>query len=452
MRIALLSNVTVEVLAGMLKGEHAVWTPPGFGAWIETALNPPPDLVEFAPDAILLLVDAQFARDDAAERIDDVKGALAAAFPDATLVAPDLAALFADLGESAYDERMWTLAKMPWSMDALLELKKLVSPVKKVLALDLDNTLWKGVVGEDGAANVVPDAALQRTALALKERGILLVALSKNDPADVEPVWSDPRMVLKKDDFVAFRIDWNEKSRNLADVARELNLGVDSFVFVDDNPGNRAEMRAALPEVAVASLPPDLSLYFPPRAATEEDRARTERYRAEAERRELAARLSYDDYLRSLEIRCDIRPLAEADIPRVAQLAQKTNQFNVCTNRWTEAEVRAFASDPSRRIFTLRASDRFGDLGLVAFVHVKVDGDAAEVVDWVMSCRAMNRRIEFALEEEVERRLAAEGVQRLSATYRATAKNAPAAGIFDAFGFKIAKETTECRLYERTIG
>ena len=451
MRIALLSNVTVEVLGGMLKEEHAVWTPSGFGAWVETALSPPPDLMAFAPDAIALLVDTRFARDDAAARIDDAKAALVAAFPEAAVLAPDLAALFADIGDAAYDERMWTLAKMPWSMDALLELKKLLSPVKKVLALDLDNTLWKGVVGEDGAANVVPDAALQRAALALKGRGVLLVALSKNDPADVEPVWSDPRMVLGKDDFVAFRINWNEKSRNLADVARELNLGADSFVFVDDNPGNRAEMRAALPEVAVAPFPPDLSLYFPLRASSDEDRARTALYQAETGRRELAAQLSYDDYLRSLEIRCDVRPLAEADVPRVAQLAQKTNQFNVCTNRWSEADIRAFASDPSRRVFTLRVSDRFGDLGLVAFVHVRVDGSAAEVVDWVMSCRAMNRRVEFALEEEVERRLAADGVRRLSATYRATPKNAPVAGLFDAFGFDLVDASPERRFYARSL-
>jgi len=451
MRIALLSNVTVEVLGGMLKEEHAVWMPSGFGAWVETALRPPPDLVAFEPDAIVLLLDTRFAYDDAADRLAAVHAALATAFPEATVLAPDLVALFADLGDAAYDERMWTLAKMPWSMDALLELKKLVSPVKKVLALDLDNTLWKGVVGEDGAANIVPDAALQRTALALKERGVLLVALSKNDPADVEPVWSDPRMVLKKDDFVAFRIDWNEKSRNLADVAHELNLGVDSFVFVDDNPGNRAEMRAALPEVAVAPFPPDLSLYFPLRAVSDEDRARTALYRAETGRRELAAQLSYDDYLRSLEIRCDVRPLAEADVPRLAQLAQKTNQFNVCTNRWSEADIHAFASDPSRRVFTLRASDRFGDLGLVAFVHVKVDGAAAEVVDWVMSCRAMNRRIEFMLEEEVERRLAADGVRRLSATYRATPKNAPVAGLFDAFGFDLVEASPGRRHYAKSL-
>ena len=145
--------------------------------------------------------------------------------------------------------------------------------------------------------------------------------------------------------------------------ARELNLGVDSFVFVDDNPGNRAEMRASLPEVAVAPFPPDLSLYFHSAALTDEDRMRTAHYKAESLRREEASRLSLDDYLRSLDIKNEIHLVREEEFARVAQLAQKTNQFNVCTNRWTEDDVRSFASDSRHLIFTLHSSDRFGDLG-----------------------------------------------------------------------------------------
>ena len=452
MKIALLSNVTIEVFAGMLREEHAVWTPPGFGAWMETALNPPEDLISFSPDLVCVLLDARFGDFDArVQSRDAARRALASAFPRATVLIPDLSAHFADLGEQAYDARMWTLARMPWSMSALLELKKLFSPPKKVLALDLDNTLWSGVVGEDGPSGVVPDLALQRAALDLKARGILLVALSKNDLEDVAPVWRDTRMLLHEEDFVAMRINWNDKSANLADVARELNLAPDSFVFVDDNPGNRAEMRASLPAVAVAPFPPVLDEYFPPREATDEDRVRTELYQAESRRRNLAASLSYDDYLAALDIRTEIRPLEEGDVARVAQLAQKSNQFNVCTNRWTEGDVRAFARDPSRLVLVLRASDRFGDLGLVAFVHAALADGEAEVVDWVMSCRAMNRRIEFALEREFERRLAERGVRTLRASWRRTARNAPVASLFDKFDFDLVDSSDDVRHYVRRL-
>ena len=451
MKIAILSNATVEMLARMLGDEHAVWTPPGFGAWVEIALAPPADLISFSPDIIATLLDERFSNDDARSRIDDAVALLAATFPKTKVIVPDLKAILSDLGDAAYDERMWELAKMPWSMDALLEIKKLFTPMKKVLALDLDNTLWKGVVSEDGVDAIEPNELLQRKALMLKECGVVLVALSKNNPEDVAPALRDARMLLHEDDFAAMRVNWDAKSLNLSDVARELNVGIDSFVFVDDNPGNRAEMRASLPEVTITPFPPDLSLYFHSAALTAEDRMRTAHYKAESLRREEASRLSLDDYLRSLDIKNEIHLITEEEFARVAQLAQKTNQFNVCTNRWTEDDVRAFAADSRHAIFTLHSSDRFGDLGLVAFVHATIDGDAAEIVDWVMSCRAMNRRIEFVMEDEVERALASRGVKKISAAWKRTAKNNPVENLFDSFGFELLESTPDLRRYKRLI-
>lgn len=451
MKIALLSNVTVEVLAGMLRGEHSVWTPPGFGAWAEAALDPPADLVAFAPDLVAILLDASHAPRQDAALVESARAALAEAFPSVPVIVPDLAAILADLGDAAYDERMWALAKMPWSIDALAEIGKLLAPPKKVLALDLDNTLWKGVVSEDGVEGISPDVALQREALALRARGVLLVALSKNDPGDVAPVWDDPRMEIHAEDFAAMRIDWREKSANLADVARELNVGTDSFVFVDDSAVNRAEMRAGRPDVAVAPFPPDLSVFFPPRPATDEDRARADMYRAEAKRREEASRMTYDDYIRSLGISNEVRPAAEGDIARVAQLSQRSNQMNALTVRRSERDVRAFAADPSRLVVVLRSSDRFGDLGLVAFAHARIDGDSAEIEDWVMSCRAMNRRIEFALEEGLESLLADRGVRTLDAAWRRTAKNAPSRDLFDRLGFAVVESSADEIRYRRPI-
>ena len=452
MKIAILSNVTTEILAGMLREEHAVWTPPGFGAWVETALAPPPDFVSFAPDTIAVLLDRRFALPVEPEMLSQALAALAQSFPDAAVIAPDVESVLADLGDAAYDERMWILAKMPWSIDALSELRKLLVPQKKVLALDLDNTLWDGIVSEDGASGVEPNLALQREALELRARGVLLVALSKNDPEDVAPMWDDPRMLLRADDFAAMRINWDAKSGNLADVAKELALGADSFVFVDDSPSNRAEMRASLPEVAVSQFPPDLGQYFPSRRVTEEDRARAEMYKAESKRRQTAAGMTYDDYLRSLGIVNEVRPVSAADVPRIVQLSQRSNQMNVLTVRRTEGEILGFASDPSRVMLSLRSSDRFGDLGLVAFVNARIEGGRAEIEDFVMSCRAMNRRIEFALEAELEQKLAARGVSELAACWRRTEKNGPSRDLFDRLGFVLEWESDGERRYRRPLG
>lgn len=451
MKIALLSNVTVEVLAKMIEEGQEVWTPPGFGAWAEVALNPPGTLREFGPDVVCILLDERFSPPVDAALLASARHELEVAFPGADVLSPRLDRLLADLGEAAYDERMWALAKMPWAMASLLELKKLFTPLKKVLALDLDNTLWKGVVSEDGAGGIVPDAAFQREVLSLKERGVVLVALSRNNLDDLAGVWTDPRMILHKDDFAASRVDWNAKSANLADVARELNLCPDSFVFVDDDPVNRAEMRASRPEVAVAPFPPDLPLYFHIHATTDEDRARARFYREESLRRKAFAGRSYDDYIRSLKISADVHELGKADISRVAQLSQKANQFNVRTNRWTVDDIRAFAADPSRLLLTMRVSDRFGDLGLVAFVHAKQTDDSAEIVDWVMSCRAMNRRVEFVLERTLEESLVARGVRRLAAEWHATAKNSPVGDLFDAFGFSRVEDAAGCRRYMKPL-
>ena len=335
---------------------------------------------------------------------------------------------------------------MPWSLAALAELAKLFT-FKKAVAVDLDNTLWKGVIGEDGVEGIEPDTAFQRRLKTLKERGVVLVALSKNDPEDVEPVWNDPRMTLKKDDFTALEINWNEKADNLRRIAAELNIGTDAFVFIDDRPSERAAMRTRLPEVTVAPWPADPAWYFPGGTVTDEDARKTSLYREAAERRNAAKGLSLDDYLAGLEIVNDIHVLAETEIPRVTQLSQKTNQFNVRTNRFSEDDLRAFAADPRNLVVTASTRDRFGDLGLVAFVRVR-DG---EILDWVMSCRAMNRRLELEIEREVERMLSERGIRRLTASWRRSGKNAPVEELFEKFGFRLVEASEGLRRYEKPL-
>ena len=322
--------------------------------------------------------------------------------------------------------------------------------VKKVVAVDLDNTLWDGVIGEDGLAGIRAKPAFERDLKDLKDRGVLLVALSKNNLEDGLKGLGCLE-VLKKDDFIAWRINWDCKAENLVQVAEELNLGVDAFVFVDDNPAERLEMQAKIPEVTVAAFPPNLGAYFPPREITEEDRHKTEEYRAEAERRRCLAgmrdemREVREEVFRELGVEVDIHPLLEDEVNRVAQLSQKANQFNVCTNRYSEDEVRTLAKEGL--VVTAHAKDKFGDQGLVAYVVVR----GTEIVDWVMSCRTMGRGIEERVEAEVERLMAARGVGRIAARWRASGRNAPVKELFERFGFKLESESESEKRYSKSL-
>ena len=328
--------------------------------------------------------------------------------------------------------------------------------VKKVVAVDFDNTLWDGVVGEDGREAIRPNLEFMRTLRGLRERGVLLVALSKNNPADVDwflsPSADATPLPLSGEDFVATEINWRPKAENLLAVAKELNLGADSFVFVDDNPAERLEMASLLPEVTVAAFPPNLDAYFPNRPLTDEDRHKTEEYRAEAQRKHVRAQLPEaadcsERLFDLLGVVLDIHELRGDEIPRVAQLSQKANQFNVCTNRRIEDEIRTLTANPANLIVTARARDRFGDQGLIAFVIVQ----GAEITDWTMSCRVMGRGIEVRIEREVERLVRPRGYSALSARWIASGKNVPVRDLFDRFGFSLISETEAERHYTRPL-
>ena len=328
--------------------------------------------------------------------------------------------------------------------------------VKKVVAVDLDNTLWDGVVGEDGLAGIRAKPEFERMLKDLKDRGVLLVALSKNNLEDgLKGLECLGRLGglggLTKDDFVTWRINWECKAENLVSVAEELNLGLDAFVFVDDNPAERLEMSAKIPEVTVADFPPNLAAYFPPREITEEDRHKTEEYRAEAERRRCLAgmrdemREVREEVFRELGVEVEIHPLLADEVARVAQLSQKANQFNVCTNRYSQDEIRKLAREGL--VVTAHAKDKFGDQGLVAYVVVR----GAEIVDFVMSCRTMGRGIEERVEAEVERLVAAQGVERITACWRSSGRNAPVKDLFERFGFTLESFTESEKSYAKLL-
>lgn len=462
MKIALIGDVTLDPLAAMLRERgFDVWLAAGFGAWMQTLLAPPQDLLDFAPEAVFAVVCGD-GGGNGARRAPD--GAIP--FP---VFFPDLDDLAAECAPAAFrDERFAAIASMPFSLAGLraiaAEVQRLCRflpsagedrlSIKKVLALDFDGVLWNGVAGEDGAGAIRPRAEFQRIAKSLRERGVLLAAVSANNEEDVAEAWSAPGMVLGPGDFSAARINWKPKSENLASIAEELNLGTDSFVFVDDNPAQRARMRAELPCVAVPEtldLRRIARLYFPEMFSTDEDARRAALYRDETARRESAKGLTLDGWLDSLEIENDIHAALPGEVARIAQLSQKCNQFNVRTNRYSQAEVAAFQRDANRLLAAVRTRDKFGDMGLVAFVNVAISGSEAFIEDWVMSCRAMNRRIEFAVEEWVERSLRSRGVRRLRAEWRKTPKNAPVERLFDAFGYELSSVGGETRRYVKIL-
>lgn len=325
---------------------------------------------------------------------------------------------------------------------------------KKAVAVDLDGTLWDGVIGEDGLGAIRPKRDFLAELKSLKDRGVLLTVLSKNNPEDVRPAFASGLLSpLSADDFLFPQVCWRPKAESLAELAGRLNLGLDAFVFVDDSPVERLEMSARLPEVAVAGYPPVLSAYFPEGEVTDEDRRKTEEYREEAARRKFLSAgpaLGPDEVWDALGCRLDVHRMRPDEAARVAQLSQRANQFTVRTTRHSAegiAALAAGAADSSARVYAVRAGDRFGDMGLVAFAVVR----GGEVADFTMSCRAAGRGLEERAWAEIARDLRAGGVRELRASWRDSGRNAPAKGLFDRLGFSLVAESPGERRYSASL-
>lgn len=455
MRLALLADFAVQLLERKLSERHSVFVPPGFSVWMQQSLEPSERLRAFDPEAVVLLLES---RKGGKPAVDAASAALAANFPSARLIVPDIEAMAADTGAGFYDERMRTLASMPFSLDALDAIVREIElslADRKVLALDLDGTLWDGVVGEDGVDAIVPRTGFQRAVRELASRGAVLTAISKNNPADVEPVWNDARMTLSRGDFAAMKINWEAKSENLLALSRELNLPPDAFVFIDDRPVERERMRAALPQVAVPEWEPDslvqlegaLRRCCTAGGVTDEDRRRGEMYKSLSRRGELAASMTKEEYLSSLGTEIDIHRARPGEAARIAQLSFRTHQFNISGNVYGEDEIKSFIADPGRIVLACCVRDRFGDDGLVGFVHC-VGG---VIVDFCLSCRAMDRTVEFALEAALERAAIALGMGEIAATVTYTPKNAPVRNLFSRFGFDKITESDTCSEYRLVL-
>ena len=319
------------------------------------------------------------------------------------------------------------------------KLHALRTPARKVLVLDCDNTLWRGVCGEEGPAGItLPPGmiALQRRAVDLQEQGVLVALASKNVDDDVSAVFAArPDMVLRPEHLVAQRVNWLAKPDNLRSLAEELNLGLDAFVFIDDNPVECAQMRAALPEVVTLQVPAD-DAAIPPLldrlwafdrvSVTTEDRQRTAMYREnQARRQSEAAAANFGAFIASLELEIDIAPPARDEWARAAQLSQRTNQFNFTTRRYAERELHAQAQ-PGSLVLRVRVRDRFGDYGLVGIAAAHCDGGELAVDAFFLSCRVLGRGVEHALLARLGRHACDHGLDSVRLPFRPTAKNLPA--------------------------
>ena len=524
-KIALLSNVMVDLLIGKLRGQYDFYIPEGFDTWVQAIVNPASELYECRADAIVVLLDGTEARswrsvDEGRERLALWKQALATLCNKMTLVPIfvstidvrenrikslaerrmrlemendwyqyiqaladeksnvyilDIADTIAEIGRKQfYSNKMWYMSSMPYSREGLLliakEIKRALSAAfdsrKKIIVLDLDNTLWGGVIGEDGMDGIeLSDHKegqryydFQRQLLEMKQRGIVLAINSKNNVEDAElAINTHPSMLLHSTDFVSQRINWNNKSINLKEMEHELNITEAGFVFVDDNPVERETVKGECPEVTVPDFPNDTTellnfaedIYFDycrPLRVLGEDVQKTQMYQSESLRqKEKSVSLNLDDYIARLEISIDIHQMQDKELERVTQLINKTNQFNLTTKRYTAAEVKTIATNPHNAIYVVYSGDKYGDNGLISVVII-IGGEQNVYIDtFLMSCRVMGRKIEDVIINEMAGKYIG---KKIIAEYITTAKNAPVKDLYDRLGFSLVVEDSQHKRYE----
>jgi FkbH-like protein len=364
-----------------------------------------------------------------------------------------------------FDDRFWDLAKSFCSVDCLPAVAQNIVDIGlcvrgrtvKCVVLDLDNTLWGGVIGDDGLDGIILSAhgegecfwRFQSYLKELRKRGILLAVCSKNDMNNaLLPFDKHPDMVLRREDITVFVANWKDKAENIRDISETLNIGVDSMVFLDDNPFERKLVSGILPQVIVPELPEDAADYVSALSAlnlfetvsfSAEDLNRAELYRVEAERKRVQGSFAdAAEFLKSIDMRIHVARFDSFHLPRIAQLVQRSNQFNLTTHRYTEAECEALMNDPEVLPLYARLSDRLGDHGLISLVVVEAIGEELVIRDWLMSCRVLARGVEQYLMNLVFEEAGKRGLIAVRGEYIKTAKNQMVEDFFPRFGFKAA--------------
>jgi FkbH-like protein len=364
------------------------------------------------------------------------------------------------------DLKYWHHAKLPISLTHIIPYIKnttaiiasLYGGTKKVLVLDLDNTLWGGVIGDDGLDGIKvgqgsPEGeafySFQKYIQQLKDRGVLLAVCSKNDDANArQPFEQHPEMHLKLDDFVSFIANWRAKPDNLIDIAKQLNLGLDSFVFVDDNPAERELMRTQLPDVLTIELNDNPADYarlldeqnpFELTSLSSEDTIRTSQYKENLQRDSLKTSIAdYDDYLKSLEQIAVISDFNEARLDRITQLINKTNQFNLTSIRKNRSEVEQLMADDDSFTCYIQLSDKFGDNGVIAIVYGSWGKDSLTIDGWLMSCRVLKRGVEKMTCNHLVKQAHLKNKKYIHGRYIPSAKNSMVKDLYPELGFELS--------------
>ena len=523
-KIALLSNVTVDLIIAKLRRKYEFYIPEGFDTWVQEVINPASGLYRESFEAVVVLLDGTEARgwksiEEGQERVTLWKQALSALVGNISTVPVfvttidvrenrikslaerkyslelendwyqfvqskvesqsnvyilDLADVIADYGrKQVYSNKMWYMSSMPYSRDGLnivtTEIERVLDSTfttrKKIIALDLDNTLWGGVVGEDGVEGIeLSDHKegqryydFQRQLLEMKNRGVILGVVSKNNEDDAEKaIQNHPAMLLRDDDFVSRKINWENKAVNLKSMEAELNLTEGGFIFIDDNPVERETVKGECTGMLVPDFPTDstelLSFaedvwfnYCRPLRVLGEDVNKTKMYQNEAKRKhEQETSLSLDDYIEKLEMVADIHRMRDSERERVVQLIGKTNQFNLTTKRYTASEIDEIENDKTNAIYVVHSSDKYGDNGLISVVILKENAEQVMIDTFLMSCRVMGRKLEDVIINE----LAGKYHKKLIGEYIPTAKNAPVNDLYDRLGFKLITEDDKHKVYE----
>lgn len=373
-----------------------------------------------------------------------------------------------------YDPVAWHMYKYVMAIEAIPDfcynlsniIKSLYGKNKKVLSVDLDNTLWGGIISEEGIAGIElgEESAvgevygeIQRYIKRQKEIGVILAVNSKNEISDVELAFSHPDMQLKKEDFTIINANWNDKDKNMIDIADSLGIGVDSMVFMDDNPVERAIVRAQIPQVAVPELDVpekyikilDRAGYFEVTSLTDEDKKRTKLYQEIRERNLEEKRfIDYNEFLVSLDMEAYIQKIDKEGIKRIAQLINKSNQFNLTAKRFTENDLERIIGDENYIGLYGRLKDRFGDNGIVSVVIARKEQKDIHIELFLMSCRVLKRGMEDVMMDELIRLIRLEKGERVIGYYYKTKKNSMVENFYTRMGFELYKYKDESKAYK----
>jgi len=525
MKISVLSNTNIEALARTLGKKYELYKAAGYNNWLQELLDKESGLNGFEPDAVFVLLDGRElintcdSTEELKKQIDGyfgyiveylkIKAESTSVFisnldiPIRRIQCPgkpvfervaehywyecltglcgenkklyifDMKSMVENIGRNElYSDKLWYLGSIRYSLKGQKSIEKELDKYiramegsrKKCIVLDLDNTLWGGVVGEAGLEGIElagqKEGAryrdFQKRLKDIKDTGVILAVVSKNNYNDAIEVFRNHKdMYLREEDFAVMKIDWEYKPLSIEKLAAELNIGFDSIVFIDDNPVEREAVKHSLPQVTVPDFPEDTSEleafitriyndYFFSISITEEDRVKTDMYRQNSLREAaMKASNSIEDYLYGLETVIRIGKAGEEDIPRIAQLTQKTNQFNLTTRRYTEKDIGKMLASSDLDVYTASVKDKYGDNGKTVVLIIRRDKYLVEIDTFLMSCRIMGRYVEDRIIAFIEDKYRTQGFKELKASYLKTSKNLPVSGLFGRLGYEQCGQDSE---------